>query len=198
MNVAIGIGGLILIAAITPGPNNLIVLQLAGAHGLRSVLPAIAGIVAGGLVLIVLARLGLDAVTARYPRLAYALVAAGVVYLGALGLRLVYRSFVNAGAKLKAVAVAPIGAPALFVLQFANPKAWVLVLTVSAAARAAGTALWVLPLLFAVISSASLLAWAVLGRAAERILRGELARARFDRVMGALLVGSAGALALGI
>lgn len=72
-----------------------------------------------------------------------------------------------------------------------------LVLTVSAAARRAASAQFVLPLLFIVISSASLLAWAVLGHVAARILQGGLARARFDRLMGTLLIASAGLLALG-
>jgi threonine/homoserine/homoserine lactone efflux protein len=196
MNVAIGLSGLILSAAISPGPNNLMVLQLAGARGMKSALPAIVGIVAGGLVLIALAQFGLDAVMSRYPWLDYVFVAAGGAYLGALGLRLVYRSFGTAETQSESVPVAPLGAPALFVLQFANPKAWVLVLTVSAAARSAASAQFVLPLLFVVISSASLLAWAVLGQVAARILQGGLARARFNRVMGALLIASAGSLAL--
>ena len=197
MNVAIGISGLIFSGAITPGPNNLVVLQLAGARGIKSALPAIVGIVAGGVVLIGLAQIGLDAVTSRYPWLDCIFVAGGVVYLGALGLRLVYRSFGAAATQSASVPVVPLGAPALFVLQFANPKAWVLVLTVSAAARGAASAQLVLPLLFVVISSASLLAWAILGHMAVRVLRGGLARARFDRVTGALLIASAGSLALG-
>ena len=197
MNLVLGISGLILIAAITPGPNNLMVLQLAGARGVKSAMPAIAGIVAGGLVLIGLSQIGLETVASRYPWLDYVFVAVGVVYLGALGLRLVYRSFGPPETQSESVAVAPLGAPALFVLQFANPKAWVLVLTVSAAARAAASTRFALPLLFVVISTASLLAWAVLGHLAARILQGGLARARFDRVMGALLIASAGSLALG-
>lgn len=197
MNVAIGISGLILIAAITPGPNNLIVLQLAGARGLKSALRAIAGIVAGGLLLIELAQIGLGAITARYPWFDEVFVVAGAVYLAVLGLRLVYRSFDTVGANPGSRPIAALGAPALLVLQFANPKAWVLVLTVSAAARGAASSQFVLPLLFVAISSASLLAWAVLGHVAARILQGGLARARFDRVMGTLLIASAGSLALG-
>jgi threonine/homoserine/homoserine lactone efflux protein len=197
MNVAIGISGLILIAAITPGPNNLMVLQLAGARGLKSALPAIAGIVTGGLLLIEFAQIGLGAVTARYPWFDDVLVVAGAVYLAALGLRLVYRSFGAVGTNPGSRPIDLLGAPALFVLQFANPKAWLLVLTVSAAARGAASAQFFLPLLFVVISSASLLAWAALGHVAARILQGGLARARFDRLMGALLVASAGSLALG-
>jgi len=195
MNVAIGISGLIFVAAITPGPNNLMVLQLAGARGMKSALPAIAGIVAGGLALIVLSQIGLDAVS-RYPWLDYLVVGAGAVYLGALGLRHVHRSFGTPDTPSQS-APAPLGAPALFVFQFANPKAWVLVLTVSAAARAAAAAEFILPLLFVAISTASLLAWAVLGHWAARILQGGLARARFERVMGVLLIASAASLALG-
>ena len=197
MNVIVGISGLIFIAAITPGPNNLIVLQLARARGLRSALPAIAGILAGGLVLIALTQFGLGALTSRYPWLDQVLVVAGVAYLGGLGLRLVYLSFGTAGTTPGSVQVGLLGAPALFGLQFANPKAWVLVLTASAAARGVVPNQFVLPLLFAVICSASLLAWAALGQVAARILQGGLARARFDRVMGALLVASAASLALG-
>jgi threonine/homoserine/homoserine lactone efflux protein len=196
MNPEIGISGLILSAAITPGPNNLIVLQLAGARGWKSALPAIACIVAGGLILIALAQIGLNALISRYLWVDNVFVAMGVVYLGALGLQLVYRSFATAGSKPESGPVAPLGAPALFFLQFANPKAWVLVLTVSAAAHAVSSQL-VLPVLYAVICSASLLAWAFLGQVAARVLQGGLARARFDRVMGALLIASAAALALG-
>jgi threonine/homoserine/homoserine lactone efflux protein len=197
MNPEIGISGLILSAAITPGPNNLIVLQLAGARGLKSALPAIAGIVAGGLLLIALVQIGLNALISRYPWLDNVFVVAGVVYLGALGLQLVYRSFATAGTKPGSVTVAPLGALALFFLQFANPKAWVLVLTISAAARAAASGQFALPVLYAVICSASLLAWAVLGQVAARVLQSGLARARFDRVMGALLIASAASLAVG-
>jgi threonine/homoserine/homoserine lactone efflux protein len=197
MTVEIGISGLIFIAAITPGPNNLIVLQLAGACGLKSALPAIAGIVTGGLLLIEFAQIGLGAMTARYPWVDDVFVVAGAVYLAVLGLRLVYRSFGAVGINPGSRPVGPLGAPALFVLQFANPKAWVLVLTVSAAARGAACSQFVLPLLFVAISSASLLAWAALGHVAARVLQGGLARARFDRAMGALLIASAGSVALG-
>jgi threonine/homoserine/homoserine lactone efflux protein len=49
-------------------------------------------------------------------------------------------------------------------------------------------------LMFIGIPSGCLLTWAVLGRVAARIVRGGLARARFDRVMGLLLIASAASL----
>lgn len=197
MNVVIGIGALILIATITPGPNNLVVLQLAGARGLKSAVPAIVGIVAGGLALMVFTQIGLGAVASRHRWLNHVLVAAGVLYLGGLGARLMYRSFRRLDAPTEFVTVASLGAPALFILQFANPKAWVLVLTICAAARGAASPAFVLPLLFVAIAGVSLVAWAVLGEAAARVLQSPLARNRFDRVMGALLIVSAGSLAVG-
>jgi threonine/homoserine/homoserine lactone efflux protein len=199
MNVEFGIGGLILVAAITPGPNNLLVLQLAGERGMRSALSAITGIVAGGLLMFALAQIGLGAVVARHTWLQTATLACGAIYLAALGLFLVYRSFFAVSIVASSAPGAPKGALPLFAFQFVNPKAWVLVLTVSAAARCVGlcrahsTELMLL-LMFIGIPSGCLLTWAVLGRVAARIVRGGLARARFDRVMGLLLIASAASL----
>jgi threonine/homoserine/homoserine lactone efflux protein len=194
MNAEIGISGLILVAAITPGPNNLVVLQLAGAHGLRSALRAIAGIVAGGVVMFALAQIGLGVVAARHEWLQAGIAAGGAMYIAVLGLLLVYRSFGSQA--VSSLRVAPKGTSPLFAFQFVNPKAWLLVLTVSAGARCIGicrsqSTEFTLLLMLIVIPSGCLLAWAVLGRVAARFVRSGPARARFDRVMGLLLIASA-------
>ena len=49
--------GLLCVAAITPGPNNLVVLRASSQGGIRAALPAIAGIVLGGLLLLAWRRL---------------------------------------------------------------------------------------------------------------------------------------------
>jgi threonine/homoserine/homoserine lactone efflux protein len=199
MNVEIGMSGLILVAAITPGPNNMLVLQLARERGMRSVLPAITGIVVGGLVMFALAQIGLGAVVARYAWLQVGVLACGGVYLAALGLLLVFRSFSSVPIVASYMLGALKGPLPLFAFQFVNPKAWVLVLTVSAAARCVGlcgrqsTELTLL-LLFIAIPSGCLLAWAAFGRVSARFVQGGLARARFDRVMGLLLIASAASL----
>jgi threonine/homoserine/homoserine lactone efflux protein len=196
MNVEIGIGGLILVAAITPGPNNLLVLQLATERGIKYALPAITGVVAGGLVMFALAQIGLGAVVARHAWLQIGTVTCGAIYLAALGLLLVYRSFSAVSIAASSAPGAPKGGLPLFAFQFVNPKTWVLVLTVSAAAHCIGPCnaqsneITLLLLLIA-IPSGCLLAWAALGRVAARILQGGLARARFERVMGVLLIASA-------
>jgi threonine/homoserine/homoserine lactone efflux protein len=199
MNTVLATSGLILTAAITPGPNNFLVLKLAGQRNLRSVLMPIGGMVAGGLAMIALAQFGLAVFTSRHTWIRDGIVICGALYLVVLGLLLVYRSLRTGSVPTERVQEAPIGALALFVFQFLNPKAWVLVLTVSAAAGCVGQCdrQWpvvTLLLLFAAISGACLLAWAVLGRLAARFLQRERLRARFDCAMGLSLVACAGSL----
>jgi threonine/homoserine/homoserine lactone efflux protein len=201
MTTAFATGGLILAAAITPGPNNFLVLKLAAERGLRSALTAIAGIVAGGLAMIALAQVGLGVFVVRHPWIRDGIVACGASYLAALGVLLVYRSFSMVSLPAVRERIAPNGVLALFAFQFLNPKAWVLVLTVSVAAGCVGQCDRESPtvtplLLFATISSACLLMWATLGRLAARIMRRERVCAWFDRAMGLLLVSSAVSLVL--
>jgi threonine/homoserine/homoserine lactone efflux protein len=199
MNTLFATSGLILAAAITPGPNNFLVLKLAGQQNLRSVLMPIGGMVAGGLAMIALAQLGLAVFTSQHTWVREGIVICGALYLIVLGLVLVYRSFRTVSVPTERIQEAPIGALALFVFQFLNPKAWVLVLTISAAASCVGQCdrqwpMVTLLLLFAAISSACLLAWALLGRLAGRLLQRERLRSRFDCAMGLALVACAGSL----
>jgi threonine/homoserine/homoserine lactone efflux protein len=199
MNTVFATSGLILAAAITPGPNNFLVLKLAGERNLRSALMPVGGIVAGGLAMIALAQLGLAVFASRHTWVRDGIVMCGTLYLVVLGFLLIYRNLGTVSAPIEGAQEAPIGALALFVFQFINPKAWVLVLTVSAAASCVGQcnrhwSMVALPLLFAAISSVCLLAWAVLGRLAARFLQRPRLRARFDCVMGLALVACAGSL----
>ena len=80
--------GLLCVAAITPGPNNLVVLRAAGHAGLRGALPAIVGIVCGGLLLLAVTALGAGAVLAAHPPLRRWAGAIGALYLIWLGISL--------------------------------------------------------------------------------------------------------------
>ena len=192
METLIACAGLIALGAITPGPNNLAVLRIAVAKGMAAALPATAGIVLGGLTMLALGQMGLAALIETHPWLRHAIAVCGGTYLAWLGLVLVWRSF-QPGRAMDSDASVPDGALALFAFQFTNPKAWALVLTVSAAAPEAGgdTATMLLFALFLAIPSICLIAWAAFGRLIAPLLSNALARARFDRAMGALLAASA-------
>lgn len=196
MEALIACASLIALGAITPGPNNFAVLRIAVAQGVRPAIPAMAGIVLGGLAMLALGQLGLAAFIDSYPWLRRAIAVVGGAYLVWLGVALVVRSFRPCVASAGPERGAPDGLVALFVFQFTNPKSWTLVLTVSAAASGvasfASTAM--LFALFLAIPSAALAAWAFGGRLIAPLLRNSVARARFDRAMGVLLAASALAL----
>jgi len=191
----LAVAGVVLVAAITPGPNNLVVLRAAVAGGVRAALLAIAGIVAGGLVMLAVVAAGLGGVLVAAPRLRLAIACAGAVYLAWLGLRLALAP-TSASEEPRAHRrhEQPATALSMLAFQFLNPKGWVMVATATAAWSSGP--LWQLAILFAVISAACLLLWSCLGSAMARYLDRPSVARWFDRAMGTLLVISAVALVL--
>lgn len=187
------IAGLLLAAAITPGPNNLVVLREAGRTGVRGTLPTIAGIVLGGASLLVAVAAGAGHVLARHDALRTGLAIAGALYMGWLGLRVLVAARHHAPAA--AGMALPAGGWGLFGFQFLNPKGWAMVLTVVAAWPVAHAADY-LPLLalFILIPLACLLLWAGGGRLLAPRLACARFRRRVDATMGALLLASAALL----
>jgi len=192
--------GVIAAGALTPGPNNLVVLREAARAGWPAAVRSILGIVSGGLALLALVAFGAGPLLAAHPALATAVRVAGGAYLVWLGVRLAAR---GSGASSPQEA-GPVGLPAgplgLFGFQFLNPKAWVLVLTALSAARASTeptAALAGLVALFVAIPAASLALWSLLGVALARSHR-RTAPAWLDRALGVLLVLCAALLLLGV
>jgi threonine/homoserine/homoserine lactone efflux protein len=183
---------LLCMAAITPGPNNLVVLRTAGHAGLRGALPAIAGIVCGGLLLLVVAALGAEAAFATYPPLRRWAGVLGALYLAWLGLSLCVLSIAPRYAAAMGPATLPAGTLGLVGFQFLNPKSWVIVLTVLAAMPIKDLRDY-LPLagLFVLIPTLCLLLWAVLGAWLARWLLRPAVRRGVDLVLGGLLVACA-------
>ena len=188
----IGAAGLIAVAAITPGPNNLIVMRAASHSGFMGALPAIVGIVAGGLAMLLLVIAGVGVLFAAEPRLYPLITIGGGVYLYWLGVGLVKDSFVDPGGHRTTPARAlPVGAVGLFGFKFLNPKSWVMVLTVTSALRGGAQAPQVflsLAAIFTVIPALCLALWCSLG-----VLMTTRPRVRswLDRATGVLLVVSA-------
>ena len=182
--------GLLGVAAITPGPNNLIVLHAAGHAGVRGAVPAIVGVVSGGLLLLAVLALGADAMFAAHPLLRRWIAALGGLYLTWLGMALVAGGIAprrsNAAPRKSTL---PTGTLALLGFQFLNPKSWVMVLTVLAALPVAGWRGYLtLAGLFVLIPTLCLLLWAGLGAYLARWLAQPPIRRSVDAVMGALLV----------
>ncbi len=198
MEALFAVAGLVGVAAITPGPNNFIVLEQALRGGFRVALPAIAGIVAGTQVLLLLIWLGLGILIAQEPSLKLLLTLGGATYLVWLGISIIGRSFSAQETDGGNVTHDPRSFGALFLFQFLNPKSWVLVTTATASLSAAdasdGPGFVVLALLFLAIPVSCLSLWALMGISLMRFLDDPARKRWFDRGMGALLVVFAGLL----
>ena len=185
MSPLLPIAMFLLVATITPGPNNLVVMRTAARDGWTGALPAVAGIVSGGLVLLAIVIAGAGRAFSEWPWLRVVVEAGGALYLVWLGVRL----FAAAGMDGDSTAL-PAGLGGLFAFQFLNPKGWVMVLTAMAAlpATAAMDTFLQLAPLFICIPVPGLLLWAGLGGAMASRLARPVVRRWTDRLLGALLI----------
>lgn len=187
-----GAAGVVLVAALSPGPNNVVVLRAAAAGDGSRAWSAIGGVVCGGIAMLAgTIAAGSAVLTTPHFRLGVAI--AGATYLAWLGLTMM-RGSASPGKD----SPLPAGFYGVFVFQFLNPKSWVMVLSLVAAFPPMGRAMtfaWLAPI-FVVIPTACLLLWAVAGRRLAGILRRPESQRRLDQAMGAALITAAALLLL--
>ncbi|NTX54810.1 MULTISPECIES: LysE family translocator [Myxococcus] len=195
MDALMGVAGLVAVSAITPGPNNMVVMRAGGRGGVVGALPAIAGVVLGTAVLLTLLMTSVGVAFAADPRVGTAITRCGGLYLVWLGARLIAGSLGRgASGGDTPTRASSDGFIGTFVLQFLNPKSWVTVLTAASAVRSgasAAVAFIQLVVLFTVIPVVCLLLWSTLGSLMSTVLARESFRRAFDAVMGGLLIASA-------
>ena len=182
---------LLFAATVTPGPNNLLMLRIGLENGLQAVLAPATGVVLGGVAMLLLTCTGVARTFAAHPwlRAATAICGAGCVIW--LGVRLMYSSGTPTRAPVRSGNGSARDLLRMFLFQFINPKSWILVLTITAAAGNPPVSLATLIVLFIVIPYGCLALWAGGGSLAASLLRDTRARARFERASGALLALSA-------
>ena len=199
MEQLLAVVGLLIVSAITPGPNNFIVLTAARHGGLIAALPPMLGVIGGSLVLLVLVWSGAAIAFEHVPFLSSIFAILGACYVGGLGLVLLHQaSRQEGGDGSEHAAGLPKTAFGLAVFQLLNPKAWALVATATTAASRASFGFFVLAALMPLICGICLILWASFGSAIAGLLRDEPARRWFDRLMGLLLIALAALLLFGM
>jgi threonine/homoserine/homoserine lactone efflux protein len=176
--------GVLVVAAITPGPNNFMVMEASARGGAAAASSVVLGIVLGSLGLLTLVSLGVGSLIHANPRLSLVLSLIGAAYLAWLGASLILRRADTGAGENRHGMPTSLWGVAMF--QLFNPKAWMLITTAVAAIGGAGNVLR-LAALIVVISSTCLSIWALAGKASSRWLSRPRARIWFDRTMGALL-----------
>jgi threonine/homoserine/homoserine lactone efflux protein len=178
------------VAAGTPGPSNFLLTATGASVGVVRGLPCLFGVAAGMGVMMFAVAFGLGSVVVASPKALRALNWAGAAFLLWLAWKIATSGRSEAGVRSK-----PVGALGAAAFQWINPKSWLV------CASAAGTYLHAgsgsaLPqalafgALFILVSLPCCFVWLAFGATAQRLLRTERARRRFNLAMGALLAGS--------
>jgi threonine/homoserine/homoserine lactone efflux protein len=178
------------VAAITPGPSNVMVLAAGARAGLLGGLPCLAGVVAGMASLIAAAVLGLGGVITALPVAMVALRWGGAALLLWLAWQIARAPPMAADARAD-----PVGFWRAFAFQWVNPKSWIVGASAAATYGAGMTGAApgraaLMGAVFAAAAAPSCLLWLAFGAALQRALT-DARRARvFNTVMGVLLAAS--------
>jgi threonine/homoserine/homoserine lactone efflux protein len=176
------------VAAVTPGPNNVLLWATGIRFGFRAALPYIVGICVGVGAMVVAVAAGVGALVTAMPALEVALKAVGSVYL----LYLAWQVAGSAAVHERDVARAPTFGQAV-AFQFVNVKAWFFVLSAVAAFRPPGVHVVLGSLLMAavimVVIAPSASVWAAGGHALGRFVSGPRAHRAVSVGLALLLAG---------
>jgi threonine/homoserine/homoserine lactone efflux protein len=179
------------VAAITPGPSNLILTSVGAGVGVLRGLPALAGASLGmGLMLFVLG-FGLGSLVVASPFILTILKWLGIAFL----LWLAWQIATAGHGEVIPTAKTRLGFWQLAAFQWVNPKAWLVCASAVSAFLGSGTGspisrAFTLGLLFVIAAFPSCFVWLAFGASVQRLLRSERAARWFNVGMGVVLVGS--------
>ena len=176
--------------AITPGPNNAMILASGLNHGIRRSLPHLFGINVGFMVMVIVVGLGLGTMFAAAPMLHDVIKIVGILYLSYLAW-LIAATPVN---DLERQEAKPLSFWQAGLFQWVNPKAWIMVTGAIAAytSPAADMALQVLVMagIFFVMGTPCTTVWLCGGASLKHLLRKPAHQRAFNVSMAILLIAS--------
>jgi threonine/homoserine/homoserine lactone efflux protein len=178
------------VAAITPGPSNLILTSTGAAVGVLRGLPALLGQVVGMGLMLFLVAFGLGSLVLTSPLIIQGLKWCGIGFLLWLAWKIATAGRSEARANRVCVGFWEAAA-----FQWVNPKAWLVCAGAvgtyfeAKAGNAFGQAV-ALALLFIVAALPSCFVWLAAGASVQRFLRTERTARIFNVTMAALLGGS--------
>ena len=180
------------VSAVTPGPNNLLVMTSAANFGLRRTLPAWSGVCGGFTLMIVLVGIGLMRLFTAFPVSYLLLKSASVIYLLFLSWKIATAAPPDSVEKNKTK-----GTPLTFLqaalFQWVNPKAWAMALTAVSVYAPPSPALidiLLVAFVFGVVTVPSVGVWAMLGMQLGRLLATPLKLRIFNITTAVLLIAS--------
>lgn len=183
------------VASITPGPTNLIVLSTSARRGWRACIPIIIGAGAGAAMVVWAAGTGAGSTLLQVPGARALMTGLGLCWM----LWLAWQIFTAPVASLNTPAAESKRELGLFgavLLQWVNPKSWLMAVAVISVFTANGQPLEPLCVAFFLVALPCLSAWALMGRGAARWLDRPYRLRWMNRGLALLLVLSSAATLL--
>lgn len=185
------------VASITPGPTNVIVLSHSARRGVAATVPIILGGCGGAALLVLTVGIGVGDALAAHPLVQRVMAWTGVLWLSWLAWQ-IWRSpaaVMDTGTGTAEAPRKPLGLAGAAGLQLVNPKTWMMALAVVSVFAGRGAEqshqVMLLSLIFFIVSLPCMGAWAVLGAGAARFIRSPSQMKRFERLMALVLLASA-------
>jgi threonine/homoserine/homoserine lactone efflux protein len=177
------------VSAITPGPNNLMLLSSGVNFGFRRTIPHMLGVDLGFAIMVGLVGVGLDALFSRFPALLPTMRYAGAAYMLWLAAKLALAGPVGEAR----YSGRPLGFLSAAAFQWINPKAWVIAisaLTAYAVSENYTQSVLIVALVSGFVTAPCIAAWVLFGTAMRRVLSNPRFVRPFNITMALLLVAS--------
>lgn len=196
--------GFALVASVTPGPNNLLLMSSGALFGWRRTVPHLAGILLGFAAVMTSAVFGLGSLVARFPWLLPAVRFVGAAWLAWMSVRFFKTAFTIA-AKRATKDVKAIGRPFRFVeamlFQWVNPKAIIAALSSAGAYIAIADLAWqravIIVTVFFFTGLFACTSWMIAGDALNRYLSTGRTAVWLNALMGVLILLTAAYILFG-
>lgn len=177
------------VAAVTPGPSNVMLAAAGAVAGVLRGIPCLIGVSVGMGTLLFSVALGLGQIVLAEP-----LILQAFKWIGAAFLLWLSWKIASAGTMAERGEQKPVGFASAAVFQWINPKAWLVVTSAASTYLQAGASALLqaisLALLFVAAALPSGLIWLAFGASVHRLLRNPRAARIFNIVMGVSLAGS--------
>lgn len=174
-----------MVAAVTPGPSNVMLTATGAAVGIARGLPCLLGVAAGMGLLMFAVALGFGALLADTPVILHALKWIGAAFLLWLAWKIA-----TAGAPDAAARREPVGFVGAALFQWINPKSWLVATSaVATYVQPPATAL-AAAAVFVAAALPSGLIWLALGASIHRLLQSPRAVRIFNVALGLSLAAS--------
>ncbi|AJC15799.1 LysE family translocator [Pandoraea sputorum] len=188
MTVFYSMAAFALAASITPGPVNVVALGSGARYGLMPSLRHVTGATVGFVALLVAVGFGVYELLQRVPVLLHAIQWFGVAFLLYMAYKLAVDNGELGDANTQRGPTLSHGA----VMQWLNPKAWLAALAGMGAYTGGNpTRIWQFAAIYFVVCWLSVGCWAAAGAMLRHHMRDPKRVRRLNRVMAALLAGSA-------